>query len=61
VGDRAFVVRSMVEIRTIAELATLVRDGALSLDDAVLRTSYPADAARQPLERALAQLGGEIP
>jgi glyoxylase-like metal-dependent hydrolase (beta-lactamase superfamily II) len=59
-GDRGFVVRSMVEIRTIAELATLVHEGTIGLDDAVLRTPYPADAAREPLERALAQLRGEL-
>jgi glyoxylase-like metal-dependent hydrolase (beta-lactamase superfamily II) len=60
VGDRAFVVRSMVEIRTIAELAGLVHEGRLPIEEAVLRTPYPADAARQPLERALAQLRGEL-
>ena len=60
VGDRAFVVRSMVEIRTIAELARLVHEETLGIDDAVLRTAYPADAAREPLERALAQLRGEL-
>jgi glyoxylase-like metal-dependent hydrolase (beta-lactamase superfamily II) len=60
VGDRGFVVRSMVEIRTIAELATLVHEGTMALDDALLRTAYPADAAREPLERALAQLRGEL-
>ena len=60
VGDRAFAVRSMTELRTIAELASLVHQGVLAIDDAVLRTPYPADAARQPLERALAQLAGTL-
>jgi glyoxylase-like metal-dependent hydrolase (beta-lactamase superfamily II) len=60
VGDRAFVVRSMTELRTIAELASLVHQGVLAIDDAAVRTPYPADAARQPLERALAQLAGEL-
>jgi glyoxylase-like metal-dependent hydrolase (beta-lactamase superfamily II) len=60
VGDQAFVVRSMVEIRTIAELATLVHAGTLDLNEAILRTPYPADAAREPLERALVQLRGEL-
>jgi hypothetical protein len=50
----------MTEIRTVAELATLVHQGVLDLADAVLRTPYPADAAREPLERALAQLRGEL-
>jgi glyoxylase-like metal-dependent hydrolase (beta-lactamase superfamily II) len=60
VSDRGFAVRSMVEIRTIAELATLVHEGTLGMDDAVLRTRYPADTAREPLERAVAQLRGEL-
>jgi glyoxylase-like metal-dependent hydrolase (beta-lactamase superfamily II) len=60
VGDRALAVRQMIEFRAIAELATLVHHGNLDLDGAVLRTPYPADAARQPLERALAQLRGEL-
>jgi glyoxylase-like metal-dependent hydrolase (beta-lactamase superfamily II) len=59
-ADRSFVVRSMVEIRGVAELAKLVHEGTIGLDDAVLRTAYPADAAREPLERALAQLRGEL-
>ena len=60
VGDRAFAVRQMTEFRAIAELATLVQQGVIDLDAAVLRTPYPADAAREPLERALAQLRGEL-
>ena len=60
VGDRAFAVRQMTEFRAIAELAGLVHGGTLDLDAAVLRTPYPADAAREPLERALAQLRGEL-
>lgn len=60
VGDRGFAVRQMTEFRAIAELANLVHLGTLAIDDAVLRTPYPADAAREPLERALAQLRGEL-
>lgn len=60
VGDRGFVVRQMTEFRAVAELANLVHTGLIDLDAAVLRTPYPADAARQPLERALAQLRGEL-
>jgi glyoxylase-like metal-dependent hydrolase (beta-lactamase superfamily II) len=60
VGDRGFVVRQMTEFRAVAELARLVHGGQLTLDAAVLRTPYPADAAREPLERALAQLDGEL-
>jgi glyoxylase-like metal-dependent hydrolase (beta-lactamase superfamily II) len=60
VGDKAFAVRTMVEIRQVAELAEMVHVGQLDMGDAVVRTPYPADAARQPLERALAQLRGEL-
>lgn len=60
VGDRAFAVRQMTEFRTVAELARLVEDGVIGLDDAVLRTPYPADTAREPLLRAVAQLRGEL-
>lgn len=60
VGDRAFAFRQMTEFRTIAELATLVDRGVIGFDDAVLRTPYPADQARAPLDRALAQLRGEF-
>ncbi len=60
VGDKALAVRQMTEFRAIAELAGLVHQGVLDLDAAVLRTPYPADTAREPLERALAQLRGEL-
>jgi glyoxylase-like metal-dependent hydrolase (beta-lactamase superfamily II) len=60
VGDRGFAVRSMVEIRAIAELATLVHEGRLPMSEAVVRTPYPADTATEPLERALAQLRGDL-
>ena len=60
IGDRGFVVRQMTEFRAIAELAGLVADGRLDIDAAVLRTPYRADEARQPLERAIAQLRGEL-
>ena len=60
VGDRAFAVRQMGEFREVAELARLVDKGILGIDAAVLRTPYPADAAMQPLTRALAQLRGEL-
>ncbi len=60
VGDKALAVREMTEFRAVAELAGLVHQGALDLDAAVLRTPYPADTAREPLERALKQLRGEL-
>ena len=60
VGDRAFAIRQMTEFRTVAELAKLVDRGVIGIDDAVLRTPYPADTALEPLTRALAQLRGEL-
>lgn len=60
IGDRGFAVRQMTEFRAVAELARLVHDGRLELDAAVLRTPYPADTALEPLNRALAQLRGEL-
>ena len=60
IADRAFAVRQMTEFRVVAELASLIHQGALDVDAAVLRTPYPADAAREPLSRALAQLRGEL-
>jgi hypothetical protein len=50
----------MTEFRTIAELAKLVDNGTLAMDEAVLRTPYTADTATEPLTRALAQLRGEL-
>ena len=38
----------------------LVDAGVIGIDAAVLRTPYPADAALEPLTRALAQLRGEL-
>jgi glyoxylase-like metal-dependent hydrolase (beta-lactamase superfamily II) len=60
VGDQAFAVRQLGEFREIAELARLVDAGVLGIDAAVVRTPYPADAALEPLTRAMAQLRGEL-
>jgi glyoxylase-like metal-dependent hydrolase (beta-lactamase superfamily II) len=60
-ADRAFVERSLAEIRAIADLALTVQRGDSSLDDAVAAAPYPTAAARESIERALAQLRGELP
>jgi glyoxylase-like metal-dependent hydrolase (beta-lactamase superfamily II) len=60
-ADRAFVERSLSEIRAIADLALTVERGEASLDDAVAAAPYPEAAARESIERALAQLRGELP
>jgi glyoxylase-like metal-dependent hydrolase (beta-lactamase superfamily II) len=60
VGDRAFAVRQMAGFREVAELARLVDAGVIGIDAAIVRTPYPADAAMEPLTRAMAQLRGEL-
>jgi len=60
-ADRAFVERSLAEIRAIADLALTVQRGDATLEEAVVAAPYPASAARESIERALAQLRGELP
>ncbi len=65
-GDHAggrFAEEQTAAIAELAFLARRVRDGALSLDDAVARSpfpDYPVDDVRKPLQRALAQLSGDL-
>ena len=62
-GDRAFVEDQAAAIAAVAELARRVHRGELSLDEALARTpfpAYPAEDIRRPLQRALAQLRGEL-
>jgi glyoxylase-like metal-dependent hydrolase (beta-lactamase superfamily II) len=62
-GGRAFADEQAVSIGELAFLARRVRDGDLTLDEAVLRTpfpAYPAEDVRRPLLRALSQLRGEL-
>ena len=59
-AGRAFVEGQLEAFRAIAGLATRVHDGALDLEAAVAAAPYPAAAAREPLERAIAQLRGEL-
>ena len=60
VGDRAFVESQLADLRANAALAQGVHAGELDLDAAVAASPYPAATAREPLERALAQLRGEL-
>jgi glyoxylase-like metal-dependent hydrolase (beta-lactamase superfamily II) len=60
VGDRAFAVAQAADIRAVAALARLVHAGELALDDAVARGPFARAAMREPLERALAQLRGQL-
>jgi glyoxylase-like metal-dependent hydrolase (beta-lactamase superfamily II) len=59
-AGRPFVEASLGAFREIATLARRVRGGELDLEAAIAAAPYPARAARQPLERALAQLRGEL-
>jgi glyoxylase-like metal-dependent hydrolase (beta-lactamase superfamily II) len=59
-AGRAFVEASLAEVRAIAALATRVHAGSLDLDAAVAAAPYPPEDAVEPLERALAQLRGEL-
>ena len=62
-GDRRFVEDQATAIAAIAELGRRVDAGALTLDEAVARTpfsAFPRDDVRRPIERAVAQLRGEL-
>jgi glyoxylase-like metal-dependent hydrolase (beta-lactamase superfamily II) len=59
-AGRAFVAASLEQLLSIATLAGCVHAGDLDLEAAAAAAPYPADAAREPLERALAQLHGEL-
>jgi len=59
-AGRAFVETSLDAFRSIAALARQVAASELDLEVAVVAAPYPADAAREPLERAIAQLRGEL-
>ena len=59
-AGRPFVEASLADLQAVAALARRVADGELSIDDAIPIAPYPERAAREPLERAVAQLRGEL-
>lgn len=59
-GDRAFVERSLADLQAITDLARRVASQELALAEAVTAAPWPADAALETLERALAQLRGDL-
>ena len=59
-ADIGFAERQVAEFEANAALARRVHAGELALDDAIGASPYPSAAAREPLERALAQLRGEL-
>jgi glyoxylase-like metal-dependent hydrolase (beta-lactamase superfamily II) len=59
-AGHAFVEAQLAGFRAIASLATQVHEDGLDLEAAIAAAPYPAVAAREPLERAIAQLRGEL-
>ena len=56
----AFAETSLASFRAIAALARRIDAGAMTLEEAVAASPYPVAASREPLERALAQLRGDL-
>jgi glyoxylase-like metal-dependent hydrolase (beta-lactamase superfamily II) len=59
-AGRAFVAASVEGFRAVAALARRIHEGELDLAAAAALGPYPGDAVREALERALAQLRGEL-
>jgi glyoxylase-like metal-dependent hydrolase (beta-lactamase superfamily II) len=59
-ADMTFVDRQLAEFEANAALARRVHAGELDADAAIPLSPYPVETARQPLERAVAQLRGEL-
>ena len=62
-GDHAgrdFAAASLTAFTEIAALARQIEAGRVDLDAATALAPYPAESAREPLARALAQLRGEL-
>jgi glyoxylase-like metal-dependent hydrolase (beta-lactamase superfamily II) len=60
VGDRAFLDSQLDHLRGIADLGRRVHAGELDLQTAIGLAPYPPDAAREPIERAVAQLSDKL-
>lgn len=60
VGDRAFAEDQLAAFLEIARLAREVKAERLELEDAIAASPFSPETSRQPLERALAQLRGEL-
>ena len=59
-AGRAFVEASLAQFRSIATLASRVHAGDLDLGAAIAAAPFSVEASREPIERALAQLRGEL-
>jgi glyoxylase-like metal-dependent hydrolase (beta-lactamase superfamily II) len=60
VGDRSFLESQLGAFRGLVELAREVHSGARSVDDALAASPFGPDTPRNALERAVAQLRGEL-
>jgi len=60
VGDRTFVEDQLAALLAIAELGRRVHRAELAIGDAVAAGPYGPRASREPIERAIAQLRGEL-
>ncbi|HEY2887323.1 MAG TPA: MBL fold metallo-hydrolase [Candidatus Limnocylindrales bacterium] len=60
VGDRAFVEGQLAAFLEVARLGREVNAGRMTLDDAVDASPFGAATSREPLERTLAHLRGEL-
>ena len=60
VGDRAFVEDQLAAFLEIARLGREVKADRLTLDAAIEASPFDAATSREPLERTLAQLRGEL-
>jgi len=59
-AGRAFVESQLVGFRAVCDAARRVVAGEGSVEDVLPLVPYPADAALEPVERAVAQLRGEL-
>lgn len=60
VGDRRFVESQLAAFLEVARLGREVHAGRLPLDDAIAASPFSPATSREPLERTLAQLRGEL-
>jgi glyoxylase-like metal-dependent hydrolase (beta-lactamase superfamily II) len=60
VGDRAFVENQLAAFRAVAAVARRLHAGELDREAALLAMPYGGEDAVEPLDRALAQLRGEL-
>lgn len=60
VADRQFAAQQLIDLRALVALARRVHGGELDLDAAVAASPFDPETSRQPLERALEQLRGEL-